>query len=280
MASKKSTKNMKNTVSDESNSENEKEVVVSKTTKSKPTNKKMAVSLSKNESDSDSESENEEDVVGKTKNKQNNSKMVKVETIDDDSEEISSDSDSESEDDQDKKSTKEKKPKESFDELTKRLDILQTNIKTIDKDILEAQKELKTKEKTRNDYERQRNSILKILSKTHNDELVKARKEKPKRKGNVNGGFNKDQPVPEILVKFLELEKGASMPRPQVMSALNNKFSQLGLKKGQETILDKTTVKALELDKSYEDKHIKFGEFQTFLKGFYTSKEVNSVVMS
>lgn len=224
--------------------------------------------------ESDDDGEDESDVV-----KKKHTKLAKAEVIEDDSEEMMSDSnsESESESDTDKKS-KEKKTKESFDELTKRLDSIQVSIKTVDKDISETEKLLKVKEKMRNDYERQRNSILKVLSKTHNDEVTKARKEKPKRKGNMNGGFNKDQPVPDVLKKFLGLSPDVVMKRPQVMSALNNKFTELGLKKGQETILDKTTVKELELDKSYEGKVIRFVEFQTFLKGFYPTKEDKNAV--
>jgi hypothetical protein len=68
------------------------------------------------------------------------------------------------------------------------------------------------------------------------------------------------------------------MKRPQVMSALSNKLTELKLKKGQDTILDEATVKALKLDKSYDGKVIKFGEFQTFLKGFYPTKEEKNTV--
>jgi hypothetical protein len=257
---------------------------------SKKSTKKLTVSAPVHVSDSDSESEvessNDEKLVAKSKTTvTKKGKTMNVEAIDDDSEEVNnvseseteSESDSESENNQDKK--KEKKLKESFDELTKRLDVLQISIKNIDKEILEADKMLKVKEKSRNDFERQRNSILKLLSKTHNDEVTKARKEKPKRKGNINGGFCKDHPVPEILIKFLGLEPGAMMKRPQVMSALSNKLTELKLKQGQNTILDKATVKALELDKSYDGKVIKFGEFQTFLKGFFPTKEVQNTVV-
>ena len=38
-------------------------------------------------------------------------------------------------------------------------------------------------------------------------------------------------------------------------------------------ILNKDVVNALELEKSYINKVIKFSEFQTFLKGFYPVKE-------
>ena len=194
-------------------------------------------------------------------------------------EEVDSESESSasSEDVAVEKKTKEKKTKESFEELTKKLEALRSDIKDVNKEISELEKQLKSREKVRNDYERQCNAIVKVLSKTHTDEVNKAIKSKPKRKGNVNGGFNKEQPVPEILTKFLGLEDDTSMARPKVMSALNNKFTELKLKDGQNTTLDKATAKALGLGKEGDGKVIKFTEFQSFLKTFYPKKEEKEV---
>jgi hypothetical protein len=180
---------------------------------------------------------------------------------------------SDEESDADEKKPKEKKSKESFEELTKKLDTLQASIKDVEKEIRELEKQTDTKEKLRRDYERQVNQISKILLKTHNDEVTKALKNKPKRKGNVNGGFNKEHPVPETLRVFLGLAKDTNMSRPKVMSALNNKFSELGLKNGQTTTLDKQTSKALGF--GAETKEIKFTEFQSFLASFYHKEENN-----
>ena len=246
------------------------------------------------DSTSDSESDNEvtikstvqtndeSDSESELPKKKLSIKLSKPEVIEveNDSDDINNESDLESVSDseQDKKS-KDKKNKESFEELTKKLDKIQNSIKIVDKEISETEKHLKVKEKLRNDYERQRNSILKILSKTHKDEITKAQKEgKTTRKGNINGGFNKDQPVPEILKRFLGLSPDAVMKRPQVMSLLNSKFTELKLKQGQETKLNKATVKELELDNSWDGKVIKFTEFQTFLKQFYPSKEEKNIV--
>ena len=203
----------------------------------------------------------------------------KTEVVEEDSdEEVDSESESsDSEDEAVEKKTKEKKTKESFEELTKKLEALRGDIKDVNKEISELEKQLKSREKVRNDYERQCNAIVKVLSKTHTDEVNKAIKSKPKRKGNVNGGFNKEQPVPEVLAKFLGLEEGASMARPKVMSALNNKFTELKLKDGQNTTLDKATAKALGLGKEGDGKVIKFTEFQSFLKTFYPKKEEKEV---
>jgi hypothetical protein len=231
------------------------------------------------------ESDDDEVVVQQTqsKSKVKATKKAAVEEPESESEEVEvqaeaevdseDESDDESEDGVDaadsKEKKKEKKQKESFEDLTKRIDTHRTEMKTIDKEISELEKTLKTKEKERNEHERQLNNAIKLLSKTHSDEVTKALKERPKRKGNVNGGFNKEQPVPEVLRSFLGLADGAAMARPKVMSALNNKFTELKLKDGQNTTLDKPTAKALGLGKTGEGKVIKFTEFQTFLASFY-----------
>lgn len=192
------------------------------------------------------------------------------ESNDDNSE---NESENESETDEKNKKSKEKKTKESFEQLSKRLELCNSGIKDAKKEKIEYTNKLKSVEKKCNELERQRDSILKILSKTHTDEVNKALKSKPKRKGNINGGFNKEQPVPEILCKFIGLPDGTSMPRPKVMSALNNKFCELKLKNGQITKLDKDTAKALGLGKDGEGKEIKFTEFQSFLASFYPKKD-------
>ena len=69
------------------------------------------------------------------------------------------------------------------------------------------------------------------------------------------------------------------MRRPRVTSVMNNKFKELDLKEGQNTILDKATVKALDLDSSSDGKVITFIEFQTFLKSFYPTKEDKNTVV-
>jgi len=243
--SKKATKK----VADESDDE---EVVQQTKSKAKAKTSKKAEPVE------DSDSENE---------------VVEAQAESDDESDSGSDSEEEAEAADTKGKKKEKKQKETFEELTKRIDTHRTDMKNIDKEISELEKTLKAKEKERNEHERQLNSALKLLTKTHSDEVTKALKERPKRKGNVNGGFNKEQPVPEVLRSFLGLPEGAAMARPKVMSALNNKFTELKLKDGQNTTLDKSTAKALGLGKTGEGKVIKFTEFQTFLASFYPKAE-------
>jgi hypothetical protein len=113
---------------------------------------------------------------------------------------------------------------------------------------------------------------MKILVKTHSDEISKIKKDKPKRKGNINGGFNKLVPVPELLVNYLDLTPGICLKRPELTNKLSDKFISRSLKHGQKTILDEFTIHALKLDNSYIDKEIGFGEFQTFLASFFKPK--------
>jgi hypothetical protein len=175
---------------------------------------------------------------------------------------------------------KDKKHKESFENLSKRIDSSRIIIKSINKEINELEKTLRLKEKERNEQERNLNNTLKLIAKTHLDEVTKARKERPKRKGNINGGFNKEQPVPEILRVFLELPENTALPRPKVMSALHNKFTKMGLRTGQNIIIDKQTAIALELElQNSDEKIIKFTEFQKFLSKFYPPKNETEVVI-
>jgi hypothetical protein len=215
------------------------------------------------------------------KNKTIKNKKVEESDKEDNSEdnlESENNSESESESESEEKEKKVKKVKESFEELTKKLEILQGNMKEIEKEIKDLQKQTEIKEKLRRDYERQVSSIGKILLKTHKDELTKAVKDsKSKRKGNINGGFNKETPVPTILCKFLNLPEETCMSRPKVFGALNNKLTNLGLRNGQNITIDKATAKALNLGEEYYNKQIKFTEVQSFLKSFYPEKEIKEI---
>jgi hypothetical protein len=168
-----------------------------------------------------------------------------------------------------KKEINDKKQKESFDVVSKRMEKCLSNIKLLDKEISDLEKSLKIKEKDHQEQYKQLNILSKLLVKSHTEELSKVQKIKTKRVGNANGGFNKEHPVPEILRKFLELPEDIMLSRPQVMSKLNNKFTSLGLKQGQITTIDQPTLRALKLGKEWAGKEIKFGEFQTFLATFY-----------
>ena len=165
-----------------------------------------------------------------------------------------------------------KKEKETFENIMKQIKDEMEFIKLSNKDINELDKQLKLKEKEKHEHNKKMNNLLKTLEKAHADEIIKAQK-RPKRKGNVNGGFNKEHPVPEILRVFLGLPENVTMSRPKVMSALSNKFKDLKLKNGQNTVLDKTTAEQLNIPNG-DGKLVKFGEFQLFLSSFYNNNKI------
>jgi hypothetical protein len=183
-----------------------------------------------------------------------------------DASELESGSEEEQEADGDKKQ-KEKKAKISFQELSEKFETLSASIKVKKGEVNEGYKALKVKEKEMYDLERQQTKIYTLMAKAHDEEVKKAQKEKPKRKGNKDGGFNKETPVPPKLIKFLGLEDDIKMSRPKVMSAMNDKFKDLKIKEGQTTTLDAATAKALGKEKG---RVIEFTAFQSFLKEFYS----------
>lgn len=172
-----------------------------------------------------------------------------------------------------------KKEKESFNNIYLLMETIQNNLKLNHKKKNDLIQEIKIIDKESNDLEKQFNNIFKTLPKIYKDDITKVRKEKPKRKSNPNSLFNKEDKVPDILINFLGLEPDAVLRRPTVVSLLHTKFKELKLKEGKDTILDAATIKALKLDKSYENKRIEFGMFQTFLASFYPIKEKNIVLM-
>jgi len=196
--------------------------------------------------------------------------LVKDVDSDDDSDDDDDVSDSGSETGDEKqaggKSEKEKKPKMSWQDLATEWEKVSASIKENETEHKSLLEKVRTNEKQRNEFERQRNRLYAQMSKSHVEEVNKAAKEKPKRKGNKDGGFNKETPVPPKLVKYLGLDDGVHMARPKVMSLLNEKFKSDGLKNGQTTTLDKDTAKALGKEKG---RVIEFTAFQSFLKEFY-----------
>lgn len=118
------------------------------------------------------------------------------------------------------------------------------------------------------------NKLLVKLQKLHKNEISIAKKERRKRNGVNNGGFNKETEVPSSLVEFLGLEKGTMLPRPKVFSLLNDKFKELNLKEGQSTVLSKEVAKHFGKKKGYT---IEFKDMQTFLAEQYSSEKSTEV---
>jgi len=185
---------------------------------------------------------------------------------DEDGDEEQSENEVGSEEEDEKQESKEKKAKKSYLELSTEFGNCNAKIKLVDSEISEIEKQLKTLEKNKHELERTRNKVHVLMDKAHDDEVKKATKEKPKRKGNKEGGFNKPKLVPPVLCKFLKLEADTLLPRPAIMKMMNNAFKEKGIKEGQDTTLDAATAKALGKESG---RVIGFKEFQSFLKEFY-----------
>lgn len=178
---------------------------------------------------------------------------------------------------------KELKSKKSKKEIKSNSEISESN-----PEILESELEIKSKETFEElliQYEKYKNKIsksyimlssqlveIKKFEKNIDNIVVKMSKLYGKKKSkskntNVNCGFNKEVPIPQVLIDFLGLEE-TLLPRPKVGSLLTQKFKELGLKTGQYIQLDKNTIELLGLDESYLEP-IKQTYFQTLLATFY-----------
>jgi hypothetical protein len=168
---------------------------------------------------------------------------------------------------EDKTIEKKEKPKKlSHEELLNEINKISESENTNESEISELEKLLLTKIKLRNSLRKSKTKYIGLLPKAYVDGLNKARKEKKKRVNNSKSGILAEHPIPPILLKFLNLPDNTLMMRPKVFSLLNNKFKELGLKKGQETILDKKTAKLFGFDEGHI---IKFQACQKFLADIY-----------
>lgn len=269
---------------------NAKETITKNTTKvdikksEKSDNKKSESKESKNEESENEESESEESESEESESEESESKETeskkstssvkkitnnkKVEDNDSESSESSENSDDESDEDDVKvvSTSKEKKPKKSWEEIVIEWEKLNSDLKENESKHKELVEAVRKNEKLRNDLERQRNRIYATFITSHKDEVKRISKLKPKRRSNTKSGFNMETPVPSKLIQYLELEAGVHMARPQVMHLLNEKFKKDGLKNGQITTLDKNAAQVLGKEKNRE---IKFTGFQQFLKEIY-----------
>jgi hypothetical protein len=264
------------------NKKDEPSKVTKETKETKETKKEepsKVIKETKNEEPSKDVKETKKDESKNEKVKKTVSKKIEMEVEIDDSDDDENENDNEEqegdeakEEEDEKNLSKEKKAKKSFQELFNDFEKLSTDIKSVDAEVSEMEKNLKMKVKQKYDLERQRSKVFAQLGKSHEEDVKKALKEKPKRKGNKDGGFNKEVPVPPKLIKFLDLEDDVKMSRPKVMSLLNDKFKLLKLKEGQSTTLDKDTAKYLGKEKG---RVIEFTAFQSFLKEFYDEAFAN-----
>jgi len=238
----KKAKPVQETDNDTSDSDNDNTLV---------SNEEKKQSIKKNDSDSDESVNNEE-----------KKQQLPVES--------DSDSDASSDDNVDDPTYNkkiEKKTKLTTNENVTEIHTFFNESYKILKEIDELETQITKKKKEFLGIFKKATKLSKLLPKSISDDLVKCRKEKPKRKG--NGGFKKET-VPDVLCKYLEISNDEQMTRPQVYKILNNKFKENKLKHGKEAILDEATCKALGLKD--KNKTIGFSEFMGFIGSFYPSK--------
>jgi hypothetical protein len=168
---------------------------------------------------------------------------------------------------------KEKQKKLNHDELLSEIAKIIEDESILENKISELEKTLVLKVKLRSNYRRNKNKYILLLSKAYQDGINKTRKEKKKRTNNSKSGILAEHPIPPILQKFLNLPENTLLMRPKVFSLLNNKFKELGLKKGQETILDKKTAKLFGVDEGYI---IRFQDCQKFLADIYEKANIKA----
>jgi hypothetical protein len=193
-----------------------------------------------------------------------------VEEDSDDDEQVAAE---DSDDEEEAEKPKEKKSKDSYDELTKRVDEILTKKAALHKKRGELDNELKQVQRDFNECERELKKILKEKDARHVDDVNRARKEgKKKRTSNVSAGIMEPKPIPETLRKYLGLSEDARLTLPKLMSAMNNKFTETKQKQGQSAFLTKDTLKALGLSTSDAPREIKFTEMMAFVASFYPKK--------
>jgi hypothetical protein len=225
--------------------------------------------------------------INESENEINNNEISDSENDDnDDSDNDESDNDESDNDEIDEKDVdnnddkdkqlekKEKSKKLTHDEIITEINNILESESILENEILELEKILTTKLKLRTNYRRMKNKYIGLLPKAYIDGLNKARKEKKKRTNNSKSGILAEHPIPPILLKFLNLPENTLMMRPKVFSLLNNKFKELGLKKGQETIIDKKTAKIFDIEEGHI---IKFQDCQKFLADIYDKANNNKV---
>jgi hypothetical protein len=168
---------------------------------------------------------------------------------------------------------KEVKQKPTFDGCFTEMDAINKEELKLNSEVNELNKLLDSKVKQLKALQRQRNKLFNLLPKAYEDGCNKARKEKKRRTNASRSGILKESAIPPVLMKFLELKEGTLLSRPKVFSLLNNKFKELGLKKGQDTILDKKTAKLFGLEEGHK---IEFKMCQTFLANLYNAEKAKS----
>lgn len=112
-------------------------------------------------------------------------------------------------------------------------------------------------------------SLDKQCEKVYNRDIKIVGKEKRKQRKPNNGGFNREEEVPQILLTYfgdLVKEGVTTMTRPAACSLLHTALKRDGCKDGKKSVINKKVAKKLKVAK---DTVIEFGQHQTFLASFY-----------
>jgi hypothetical protein len=233
---------------------NNKQTKLSKESESKELESKESKEKESEEESKEEESEEEESEEEESENEES------------ENEESESEESESEEEDNSKKSVKDKKVKKTWQDNIDELTQLIADFKKNENEHKLIQENLHKNEKAHNELVKQLSRIVLLLGKSHDEELKRVLKAKPKRKGNNSSGFNKETPVPPKLIKYLSLDNDIQMSRPKVVSLLYQKFKSENLTSGQNITLDKTTAKIFGKEKDYE---FNFKQIQTFIKEIY-----------
>ena len=148
---------------------------------------------------------------------------------------------------------------------------LLSTFQTTEKEFEKQKRDFNTDKKK---MEKELSVIFNKLSKKLTSELGKRKK----RKGNSTSGFNKVSSVPKKLIKYLQLDEGVEMTRPQVTKLLNAQFKKDGFKSDdgtkQTVITNSKSAKKLGVNKGHT---IEWRKLQTFIASYYNEeKEASS----
>jgi len=208
----------------------------------------------------------------KKSNKKDEVKVVVIDENNDDDEDEEEEDEEEDEDDDEEeagdakeaKQPKEKKAKKTFTDFIEEYDKLTEDLKKITVDCDATLKTLNSLNKKKDDLNKNREKVMALLSKCHEDDMNKALKNKTtKHNGNPTGGFNRVMQVPKPIVAFCKLPADSTMNYPQMMKALSDEFIKRKLKDGQNTTLDAASAKIFKKDVGHV---IEQKRFMTFIK--------------
>ena len=105
-------------------------------------------------------------------------------------------------------------------------------------------------------------------------EKDRAKKTRKHTENTGKSGFNKPSPVPQAFRSYLDLDDDVEMTRPQLVKALNLKFTEDGFKnEGQVCLSNKKVAKIFGVSKDHTF-HAK--DFHKFIKPYYPNAVSNT----